>query len=29
MAASRPISVDFWLKQDVNESYSLDDKVVY
>ena len=29
MALTRPISVDLWLKQDVNESYSLDDKLVY
>ena len=29
MAATRPVPVDFWLKQDVNESYSLDDKLVY
>ena len=29
MALTRPVSVDYWLKQDVNERYSLDDKLLY
>lgn len=29
MALSRPVSVDYWLKEDVNERYTLDEKLLY